>query len=375
MWHAAHLLPTGLATRTIDDIYHTIRKNNAPLSGIGFLNGHLGISLFYYLYSLHVSQKSVFAESAACFESGLNMLHTNPQINYPLHCTELCAVSQQLADAGVLSLDPNRLLGKWDKILLANMRTALAQMNVGGFATGATGYGLYFLSRARYNPDRFAPVIRELTDSLDQYAISSQQACHWCPDQRVALTLWNGQAAVILFLACAADYGFIDKKRFYTMIGKAVNFLSFQLKHQPFSNLLSVHLGDLGTGYALLRAGQTFENEHWQASALEILGKRAGTYLANGASTEPAGILTGVAGAAIAFDKVFSLTGNQLFSAAADLSYTAILSSLQDQPTGHISKSSRCDLCFGTGLSGIGSSLIKMLHRENIRCGHHLWLI
>jgi hypothetical protein len=137
---------------------------------------------------------------------------------------------------------------------------------------------------------------------------------------------------------------------------------------------LSFQMGDLGVGYAMLRAGQVLENNVWCESGLDILGKRAGFCLANEATIQCASILAGAAGAALAFEKIYELTGNALFAAAAELSFARLVPLYEKEFSG-IRADTDSTLCLGTGIAGVGTALIKSLHRSERDYNHLLWLI
>ena len=156
---------------------------------------------------------------------------------------------------------------------------------------------------------------------------------------------------------------------------KAVNFLAFRLRIQPSNTLLSFQIGDLGAGYALLRAGRVFNNEQWWACGLDFLGKRAGSVLANAEIIRNAGMLTGAAGAALVFNKIHALTGNILFEAAAELCFAMILPLHKSCADSQYLKDAVPELCFSTGRLGAGAVLIKWLHQHELDFDPLLWLI
>lgn len=375
MWYKQpSLLEQRSAARAIEEIYETLPLLKKRLSEFGLTNGYLGLSVFCYLYGLHSGKKSCLKESAVLFQKALSLIGKHPII-YPLDFTELVGVSQFLYQAGVLNDQPGSLLKEIDACLLGSMRQAVDQVDIGGFSCGAVAFGFYFLSRARLDPDRFKDVINELATGLVACSVNSQRECHWYPDQTFPVSLWNGQAAVILFLAAAAEQGYIEKDQVCQILSKAVSFLTHRLMLQPASKLVSFQMGDLGIGYAMLRVGQVFDNHLWCESGLEVLGRRAGFCLASSEAVKHAGILTGASGAAMAFDKIYRLTGNDLFGVTAEMCFNLQLSLYLEHKPEKTRRYTDSALCFGTGSVGVGVGLIKSLHRDEIDFDPLLWLV
>jgi len=358
----------------IEEIYEELSLSKNKITRFGLLNGYLGLSVFYYLYGMHTGNKSCIKESAILFDQAMETINMHP-INYALDFTDLGVVSQYLIKYGVLEYEPNHFLEEVDHFLLLRLRQGIKHVDFGGFSNGIIGHGLYFLERARFAPERFAPVVTELVQGLMGCCVTTQKAAHWYPDQPFRMALWNGQAAIILFLTVAAERKLIEKQVIYALVGKAIDFLFGQFKMQPQSgNLLSFQMGDLGIGYAMLRAGQVFENSVWCESGLDLLGRRAGFCLANEAAMKCCSILTGAAGAAMAFEKIYQLTGTALFGAAAELCFARLVP-LYEKGRANILVDRDSTLCFGTGIAGVGTALIKSLHRNDRDYAHLLWMI
>lgn len=368
-------LPPGEVSGVIEEIYKKLSQSKHKITGFGLSNGYLGLSVFYCLYGWHTGNKFCLEESAILFDQAIELINMRP-INYAPGFTDLGVVSHYLIECGVVGYQADQFLDEVDHFLIQQMRQRIKQMDFGGFSQGVIGHGLYFLERARFNPHRFTPVVQELIQGLLNFCVTTGQAAHWYADKIFRMTLWNGQAAIVLFLAVAAERGFIEKQVVSSILGKAIHYISYQVTTQPqTSTLLSFPMGDLGIGYAMLRAGQVFENKTWRDCGLDLLGKRAGFCLANADTLQSAGILTGAAGAALAFDKIYELTENALFSAAADLCFSVLLplyyqgcddGTLADRDSG---------LCFGTGIAGVGAALIRSVHRCEPGFDHLVWLI
>lgn len=375
MLHRTALISADAAALSIEEIYRTVYRYQDSIRTPSLLTGHLGTALFYYLYAQHSRKQDCLSLAKNRFEKALQIIISQPgsSVNSSFH--ELSLVANFLGTTHVLEQGDGKPFSILDSCLLNEMRTAFQNRYVGGFSCGALCFALHFLNRAFLYPRRYKWVIDEIIHELGAAAISGPTACHWCHDQHYSATLWNGQAAVILFLTRAAELKLAKKETVSKMLVKAIYFLLSQQRHQATTDLLSVQIGDLGIGYALLRAGQAFKNASWQSVGLQILGARAGKTLTIQGSDLPLGILNGAAGAATIFEKIYALTANPLFTYAAERSYNALLSAPLPSDAGHPSSSSGIELSFATGVSGIGAALIQMLHPQKVNLQPLLWLI
>nr|WP_295924674.1 lanthionine synthetase LanC family protein [uncultured Dyadobacter sp.] len=374
MFRTASPVPYDAAASSIEKIYHLISRHQDTVRAPGLLTGHLGTALFYYLYALHSRQHQCLSLAKNQFEKALHILGSQPG-SIETGFNDLSLLANYLSTAGVIRPGLGKPFPALDRLLLQKMRAAFQSGQIGGFACGALGYGLHFLNRAFIYPKYYLHVVGEIIQRLQSAAIYGPSACHWCYDQHYTTTLWNGQAAVILFLTRTAELELVKKESVSGVLFKAIEFLLSQHKHQVSTDLLSVQMGDLGTGYALLRAGQTFGNDSWQNAGLQILGARAGKTLTLAGADLPLGILNGAAGAAIVFKKIHALTANPLFDHAAQRSYKALLSMEIPSEADQKIPFSQTELSFGTGISGIGATMIQMLHPQKINLQPLLWLL
>lgn len=374
MFHTASSAAYDAAASSIEKIHHLISCHQDKVRAPGLLTGHLGTALFYYLYALHSRRHQCLSEAKNHFEKALHIFAGQPGLT-EAGFNDLSLLANYLSTAGIMKPGLGQPFPALDRLLLKKMRAAFQSGHIGGFSCGAMGYGLHFLNRAFIYPKNYLPVVGEIIQGLRSAAIHGPSAFHWCYERHYTSTLWNGQAAVILFLTRTAELGLVKKESVSGMLVKAINYLLSQHKHQVSTDLLSVQMGDLGTGYALLRAGQTFGNDSWQNAGLEILGARAGKTLTLAGADFPLGILNGAAGAAIVFEKIHALTANPLFDHAAQRSYKALLSVEISSDAEQTVPYSQNELSFGTGISGIGATMIQMLHPQNINLQPLLWLL
>lgn len=83
-------------------------------------------------------------------------------------------------------------------------------------------------------------------------------------------------------------------------------------------NTPSFQDGDLGIGYALLRAGQVFHNAIFSDKGEQILERCAYVFLDKNKWVPDSGMLNGASGGGLVFEKAYRLTGNDLFNQTAE---------------------------------------------------------
>jgi hypothetical protein len=363
----------------IDQIYAFIHSDNAGLNRFGFRRGYLGIAVFCYLYGLHTHQKTYFRQSSKYFDLACQTINIDPAVSYPLDFSDLGIVSQYLVGAGVLDLTPNIFLEDVDKFLGKKMRFELGQNNLAGFSTGAAGYALYFLHRATYDPLQSAVMLSEFISAIrrDQlhYTVQVDRGLATeNPDLLRELNLSEGICSVILLLSKLAESGWAADTDIVEIIDNLSHFViwKYEMLNSPAKSVCFQD-GDLGIGYALLRAGKVFNRCLCFEKGGQILEECANIFLLKNKPLPDTSMLGGTSGAALVFEKVYHLAGQDLFSHAADCCYKYTLDG--DVSGEGIMQPMQPDLSFIEGITGTGAGLIKAISRDRIDFGELLWLI
>jgi lantibiotic biosynthesis protein len=125
--------------------------------------------------------------------------------------------------------------------------------------------------------------------------------------------------------------------------------------------------GDLGPSYGLFRAAQLLpEHTHLQAQSRDVLLRCAQRTQADNCT--PDGTITyGAAGLAAVFDKLFRLSHDPIYEAAANHWYESILAYVHpDKPYahmlnrfGHDPNTEFMQISFGWGIIGVGIALMQ----------------
>lgn len=363
----------------IQKIHAAVHSQKAGLNRFGFRNGYLGISVFCYLYSLHTGQSTYVRQSSKYFDLACETINIDPAVSYPLDFSDLGIVSQYLVGAGVLDLAPNVFLEDVDKFLLKKMRFEIMQNNLSGFSTGAAGYGLYFLHRANYDPQQCAIILSEFIPALRGSGLYGNADL----DRRGAVAKQNhlgelnlscGICSVILLLSKMVESGWTTDNNISGIMDTLIHFVFLKYDAlEDFKKIICFQDGDLGIGYALLRAGQVLNRPLYSEKGEQILEQCANALVHQNRRLPNSSMLNGSAGAALVFEKAYQLTDKDLFNGAAEFCFRSILEF--DAEQGDILPLPQPDLSFMKGISGTGAGLIKALGRDRIDFGELLWLI
>lgn len=368
-----------LAHDKVQQISSVIQSQKTRLNRFGFRNGYLGISVFCYLYGLHTGQKSHLRQSAKYFDIACETINIDPTTSFSYDLSDLGIVCQYLVGGGVLNLSPNVFLEDVDQFLLKRMRFEVDQNNIMGFSRGAAGYGLYFLHRARYDPEACKVILAELFSAMrvntdfdkpdDDYMLSPNSF-----DPLDKLNLSCGAGSMILLLSGMAESGWIVDSQMALTCDRLVEFVLS--KHAPDKDLTKTFCfqqGDLGIGYALLRTGAVFHRAGCSKKGEQILRRCADAMILEGAYLANTSMRNGFSGAALVFEKAYELTRKELFNHAAEFCFKALLEF--EVPPQDVISPIEADLSFMDGIVGEGAGLIKAIGRQNIDFAELLWLI
>jgi len=368
-------LSAMIAAAKVDEIYEVVSTHKKQLSSFGFTRGYLGVSVFTYLYAVHSGKKQYLDDAREAFDHACDLVDSDPLKAYPQDFAGLGAVAQYLCQVSVLDLDPNVFLSDIDAVLLKKMRAELYTGNLGGFASGALGYGLYFLQRSYYNRPFAQPVIEELVQGIVRYAIPSGEGCYWKSElnghyTRPALYAPAETTAVLIFLARAIEMGLCPADFLEGIVSGAIVYMDSQ-QADPNAE----------TGYALLRTGAAFGNPAWTRDGLDVLRGYAKCRQEHSGTMQDAGIHRGAAGLALLLDRAARLTYDQTLEDAAGFWYRQILrfdmhpDGFAGYKTSENPWNMQKNLAFCEGIAGIGSALVKALHPDKVNFDDLIWLL
>lgn len=299
------------------------RRSDAFL-GFGYARGILGAALFNFYYGRLTQDQTYTAKAGRQIEQAFSMVN---DFSWPYfsQLSELGIFLQFIHEHGFSQeYPPDECLADVDGVVVRQMAKYLENGDVGGYTNGGLVLGRYLLSRLK--------TTRTVTDSLCQYvdecdrwAVTSPQGIYWRSklfrDDRTYLSMPHGSAAMVLFLTRLWEEG-LQSEQVRRLITDSISFILSRRRnpepyHSYFSDILhlpnkpsrlSLCYGDLGIGYALLRAGQALSLAQAQEAGLQILRYAAQRRTPEQTMLGDAGILYGASGLALAFDNVYRLT-------------------------------------------------------------------
>lgn len=362
----------------IQKIHDTVDSEQGKLDRFGFRNGFLGISVFSYLYSVHTGQSTYLRQSSKYFDIACRTINIDPAVSYYDDFADLGIIAQYLIQEGVLDLTPNIFLEDVDKFLVNRMRREITENNIAGFSTGAAGYGLYFLHRANYNPQQSSLMLSELFSAIRHTIVRSESGSYpWLSkidhNPLRELSLSCGVCSIVLLMSKMIETGCLTDSYISDISSRLLDYVL--RKYEALLDRrksICFQDGDLGIGYALLRAGMVFNNRVHSEKGKQILEQCAKVLLSERQRPIDISMLDGFSGAALVFEKAHQLTYNKLYNDATQFCFQTVLEyDIRDDVWPLVPP----DLSFMKGISGAGAGLIKALMPDKIDFAELLWLI
>ena len=254
---------------------------------------------------------------------------------------------------------------------------------------GALGTGMYFLKKKKN-----AEIIENIISFLEKSAIKNESSniykwkvpFFYENTNQYNLSLSHGVAGIILFLTYLGDFDFL-LNRVIKLVEGSINFIlsqEYDLKihgcffpevvtnnftHKTYRSRLAWCYGDLGIGYAIWKAGNTFNNTKWITKGMEILlyTTKRRSLLKN--FVLDAQLCHGSAGIALVFQRVFINTNCDDFKIATDYwaKQTLNLAVHSNGLAGyrsHQNKKWSNDYSLLSGVAGIGMFLISYITED-----------
>lgn len=223
----------------------------------------------------------------------------------------------------LLDFETKEILNEFDEYIYKSMKECLIE---GDFdvVDGALSMGYYFLQRIDHNKN--IKTLTELTDILYDISIKNKDNIYWISalfNKDRIYTGLHGSASIIIFCEKLYKLG-INKKKNHKIIVEAANYL-ISLKEKKTKYIypivvghinergpLEIAYGDLLIGYSLYTAGSTINNLDFMKEGVyvfEFHSNRIDEYKV----VVDAGIIHGISGTAILYDKMYIKTQEKKF--------------------------------------------------------------
>ena len=365
----------------------SISAGESCMKNSTFETGHLGTALFYYYYAAYSDRPSYINRANDIVERSLGSFTVGDfekvygTDSLDNHLSNIGRFIEFANSGKFIAIDPNSYLTNFDEILFQLMKTKMEVHDL-DINSGALASGYYFLSRLKSSKACREP-LEYLIGMLPKIAhVDIDGDFYWESPSlygRIYFGLSHGSAMVISFLCSLAEHG-IAVPECHAIIKRSV---AFVLKHQrsqdkglfPIqlgdvveSKQFSMCYGDIGVGFALLRAAITTGDEILEGRAMDILLDCAKRTRQDGLTLD-ASITYGASGLAATFARLNQILAHPDFSLAEKYWYNQIPhyayhnNEFAGFKTRLLSTEPIWNICFGWGIIGIGISLINSRNR------------
>ncbi|MCX2432962.1 lanthionine synthetase LanC family protein [Pedobacter sp. GR22-10] len=367
----------------IDNIAKSISLNQSFITNATYETGKLGTALFYYYYGKYKQDESSLVIANDLVESTLSNFSLNlfekeyGTDSLDNHLSNIGRFVGFANSNGFIDLNVNSYLANFDEIMFQLMRTKIQAGDL-DINSGAIASGEYFLSRIISSNSCREP-LEYMVNNLEKIALVDEEGDYFwkAPSlhDRIYFGLSHGSAMIIAFLSRLAACG-IQVDLCHELIRKSVSFVikhkrtqdkglfPIQLNDKIESTQFSMCYGDLGVGYALLRAAKELNDDYLQNVAMEVLIDCTIRNRLDGLTLD-ASITYGASGIAATFGKLNQLSNHPRFSESEKYWYSQIPHYAFHENNYAGFKSRLVDpkplwnICFGWGITGIGISMIN----------------
>lgn len=371
-----------------DALFLEQNKLNTP----DLIYGQTGVAVFFTLYALLTGKEEYFDYVGNYISDTVERLNNGYEADdITKELTDFGLLLEFLSGNSLVEINTNDILEAVDTLAKRHHEYHLEKGNF-DHVTGALTSGYYYLARIKSNPS-VVTHLGEILSDIDRLKIVDDDGSFYLVSpfnkNKVYLGIPHGLGDVIIFLhrlhklniqpeKCA---GLIKGMAAYILKNKYTDYETLQtcfpnmIGDTKTKTRLSLFYGDLGTGYALLKAAETLQDESLKKEALDIL-----TFCANRTADENtevkfAAVIYGSAGNAMLFNKIYKDTGIEVFKIATDfwidktLEYAFKFDNEYAGYKGYYEykkneTNKRVNVAFGEGIAGIGSVLCNYVLDE-----------
>ncbi|MDR6763868.1 hypothetical protein J2Y38_004092 [Flavobacterium sp. 2755] len=323
----------------IDEIQKSIAKSEDLINYIGYSDGILGFSLFYYYEYLYSAKEKSLQTAVYYLEQSMSKLDENYKSPNPqIEIIEIGLYLMFLYKKGILSDDILDYLDDLDDVIEANLLKKIDEGDL-GYTAGLLKVGYYFVKRENNNRNH---LLHKILDRIENLSLFEGDLRYWKfyfrnpKNPYVELGLGHGVAGVVSFLLHLFKAG-IETERCELLLNSSIAFLlsqnnksgvnwfpvnAFENDSYQYHNL---SYGDIGIGYTLYKAGQILKNKNYCKEALLILENAAYFRDEDREYIRDANLVYGASGLYIVFNLLYDLTQSDKILCARDYWYNKIL--------------------------------------------------
>lgn len=348
----------GVLANNVEQICKVIRDEGWKVSGCGLGQGALSCALFLGEYAASCAQVDLTGQIQELFDRGCNGV-VSGKTSW-LDFADLALVAQRLVGLGFIQIESKHFFEDIDKLAISVLGSP---SGLGGFENSDLGAALYGLRRLNSGAAHFSVPLKQFASAL----AFRVEASLW--DVTSSESLRCGASAWLLLVSALAEVSLVDKNIDEGGISMLVERLCQHVHSLPGKDTIpGFQTGELGIGYAILRAGMCFHKGDWLTQGLQILIDCACLTLERGISTLD--VASGAAGIALAYHKLYRLCGYDIFQSVALRARWLTLKA------GVLTDERKIDqgYSFYHGLSGIGLSSLHWQQDRPEELDKFLWL-
>ena len=362
-------------------IYNTLNRKYSKISDLSVYSGKMGVCLFFFYYEKLYGKKTSAQKLLNEINDNLSQIDGD-NVNY-FNFSEFGWTLQHLKKNDLINFEIEEVLSGIDEVL-ENVMILLLKKQVFELLYGAINIANYFFYRnkdiRRHAIDLFIETLYKNAVFFDREKISwlSYIDAKKSSEKHINLGIAHGVPAIILFLSKLKNTGY-ENPYLDELLIKSCNYIlsveqdskthlsyfaySINPKNKTnTSSRLAWCYGDLSVGYALLQA-----SAHYNAikdRIVEILIDT--TKRTNSAFDSDDYLCHGTIGIGHIYNRIYSITNNEVFKSAALFWYKKGLSKPFKHNcvngTGHYNdKLIMRDYSLLDGIAGIGLSLISVI--------------
>jgi hypothetical protein len=352
--------PAVLAS-DVGQVYQTILDRSWKVSGCGLGQGALSCALFLSQYAASFEKVDLTAKIQELFDRGCHSVVSGKTCW--LDFADLALVTHRLSARGFVQIEQAHFFEDIDKLALAAIEHPV---RISGFENSELGAVLYALRRFNAGAGHFSGPIMQFASAL----ATGVSPVFVGPGENGNENLRSGLSAPLLCASLFAEIGLLDDKEGIGGISMLVGRVCENVNGLASGQIdPGFQTGELGKGYALLRAGICFQQGEWMTTGLQIVIDCAYAVLDQGIGTLD--MSSGAAGVALAFDKLYRLSGYDIFrTVASKVKWLSLKAGviIDDRNIDH-------GCSFYYGLSGIGLAALHWQQGRIEELDDLLWLL
>jgi len=315
--------------------------------------------------------------------------------NYFIDLAEFGALIGYLEENGHLNDDTGFAYDEFDTLIADRIQSTIEKRNF-GLGNGALSVSSYLYRRIDRSPLLYNAAVN-LLEAIYQAREGDQETgyywtTHYFEEPRIYTGLSHGNGMILNFLCSIHEKG-IEKEKCEELMRYALRFLllnradpnlsdsNFQLwlGREIESRNHCIVYGDLSTAYIIIKTAKILEDANYLAFGIDVAKDTIRKHRIENTSLMDASIKYGVSSPYILYNRIFQLTGLEVFKNAA-VYWLDQITEMKKNETEYLGFNSHFfkkypegQLGFSFGLAGIGLVLMQYLSDDELSINEFTW--